>query len=106
MKNHSHSMYQIPEGSTVGDLLPQWSGVEHLAGPIGQPQGICPSCSSGFSQNRPRGMTLRLYPSNSPIPIAHQYDVCNKCTNRYRAGGIGRNQVLQAIQEFFLGKEF
>lgn len=88
----------------MGDLLREWAGVSHLSLPIGAVQEVCPGCKKKFSACLARGMTLRLYRSDLPVPIATQYDVCVQCTGTYRAGGHARNQVLEAIEVFFIGK--
>lgn len=104
MKSCSHTMIQIPEGKSVQDLLPVFSNVKHCVGPINSPaHPVCACCKKRITATRRSELTLRAYSSNSPVPVGFDYQICRECEFRYRAGGVKRDRVLAAVQNFMMG---
>ena len=98
-------MVEIPPGKSVADLLPDYASVKAVIGPIGMPAKVCASCVRPFSSTRRPRLVLRFYPSRAPGLASFIYRICGQCKREYCAGGIRREVVLSAIQNFMLGRE-
>lgn len=100
MNTPVHRMVDIPEGMTVGDLLPTFADVKHEV-LIGRPNEECASCGKPFNEVRKRRGRIRLFPANAPVPIVHQFYVCGRCAHLYRRGGDAKDSVLVAVEAYF-----
>lgn len=99
-----HGMVEIPEGKTVGEVLPTFSGVTTEVF-CGQPNPCCASCRKPFDLVRKRRKAVRMYPVNAAIPFAFSYDICGSCLAKYRKGGAERDGVMASVESYCNGEE-
>jgi len=98
-----HGMTKLPDGTKVGDLLPAFRDCDNEVH-IGKPNAECASCRKPFNELRKRRKAVRIFPMNSPLPVAFSYDICGQCFNLYRQGGHGMDSVLASVESYFDGK--
>jgi hypothetical protein len=98
-------MVQIPTGKTVRDMLPQFANVKHETNPVGTPCKRCAGCSRAFTSKRVPRLLIKLYPVRLPIPVIILYRLCGSCSHRYRLGGVQRDRVVSAVENFIMGDE-
>lgn len=104
MTGQVQTMFQIPKGKSVEDMLPAFSGVTQYVAVGAQTQEACACCEKPFTPMRQPQLGFRLYPVISPFPVAYEYHICRKCETRYRSGGAKRNRVLAAVQTFMTNR--
>lgn len=106
MTDRKHTMIQIPDGKSIQEMMPAFSDVKQWIAPVArQTSGLtCACCGKLFTTTRRSTLTLRLYPAISPVPIAYEYPICRTCEDRYREGGVKRDHVLAAVQNFMIGR--
>ena len=102
MKPRLHYMDAIPEGKTVGDILPAFANVEQVVH-VGEPNSDCASCRKPFTVVRKPRKAIRLYPYSAPVPFAFSYRVCGSCLAMYQRGGDEREAFLVAIEAYHEG---
>lgn len=102
MNRPIQNLISVPEGMTVGDLLPTFADVKHEV-LIGRPNEECASCGKPFNEARKRRGKIRLYSANALVPIVHQFDICGHCCHQYKRGGEAKQGVLVAVEAYFEG---
>lgn len=104
MKNLLHETRIIPEGKTVGDLLPAFSGVKHELH-LGEPNPECAGCRKPFSGVRKPRKAIRMYPAFSPVPVAFSFNICGACARMWQKGGADRDGVSASVTAYCEGTE-
>ncbi|MBK9019624.1 MAG: hypothetical protein IPL72_06340 [Sulfuritalea sp.] len=102
MKHRLHSLDALPDGKTIGDILPAFSGVKgeiHLV----KPNEDCASCRKPFGMVRRRRKFIRLYNPNLPAPVAFDYWVCGSCLAMHQRGGKESDAFLAAVELYHNG---
>jgi len=102
--NFLHDITPIPEGKTVGDLLPVFSNVKNYIF-AGDPNKVCASCRKPFTNVRKPRKAVRLYPVETKIPISFSLNICGRCLAIYERGGPGRDGFIASVGSFFYGEE-
>jgi hypothetical protein len=97
-----HDALYIPEGQTVGEVLPAFSGVTNELH-LGEPNRECASCRKLFSAVRKPRKAIRLYPAWTPIPIAFSFRICGACADLWRQGGDSRDGVSASLIAYCTG---
>ena len=97
-----HDMVPVPEGLSVGDVLPVFSSVDKEV-VVGKKNSLCASCGKPFTAARKRRKAVRMYPVSAVVPMAFSYDICGQCVRLHQGGGVGRDAVLAAVQAFCEG---
>lgn len=97
-----HRMDAIPDGMTVGDILPVFDSVKEDIH-VGEPNTDCAACRKPFGVVRKPRKIIRVYHVNTPVPIAFQYRVCGGCLALYQRGGDERDGFLAAVEAFHDG---
>lgn len=99
-----HGLTELPNGKLVGDLLEAFSGIKHEVF-IGKPNPVCAGCRKPFDAVRKPRKAIRLYPVNSPIPIAYSFNICGHCLALLRRGGSAKDGVLAAVEAYCEGRK-
>ena len=103
MKSRLHRLDAIPEGKTVGDILPVFAGVKGDLR-IGEPDRSCASCRKPFTLARKPRKSMRLYPYSAAIPMAFEYRICGACYVIFQRGGDEREGFLAAVEAYHDGE--
>ncbi|MCX7173405.1 MAG: hypothetical protein NT159_05690 [Proteobacteria bacterium] len=102
MKPRLHNIDAIPEGKTVGDILPAFANVKNMVH-VGEPNSDCASCRKPFTVVRKPRKAILLYPYDTQIPCAFSYRVCGACLAIYQRGGLHRDSFLAAVEAYHNG---
>lgn len=102
MKTRLHRIDAIPEGKTIGDILPMFASVKG-DWRIGEPNSECASCRKPFTLVRKPRKCIRLYPYSAPAPMAFEYRICGACYAIYQRGDDGREGFLAAVEAYHNG---
>lgn len=102
MKGRLHYLDGIPEGKTIGDILPIYANVKEYVH-VGEPNKECASCRKPFTAVRRPRKNIRLYPYSALVPVAFSYRVCGPCVAMERHGGDEREAFLAAVEAFHEG---
>jgi hypothetical protein len=94
-----HSMTMIPEGKTVGDLLPVFSGVKHELF-VGKSNPVCASCRKPFNAIRKPRKAIRMYPVAADVPLAYSFNICGACVRLVANGGADHDAVLASVEAY------
>ncbi|GEM_PF-4435451 len=90
----------LPRGKRIQHMLEAFRDVREWSTPVGQPCRVCPSCGKAFTAARKPRLTICLYPSLTPVPVAFLYRLCGPCAHTYRKGGRHKQGVIDAIERF------
>lgn len=102
MNRALHNLIEPPDSLTIGEFLPAFADVKHEV-LIGRPNDECASCGKPFTTVRKRRGKIRLYPTDTVVPIIHQFHLCGPCCHQYKRGGDAKQGVLVAVEAFFEG---
>lgn len=102
MNARLHNIDAIPEGKTVGDILPTFAGIKGEIR-VGEPNEECAACRKPFSVVRKPRNVIKLYPQFAPIPFAFSYRICGACNAMHQRGGLERESFLAAVEAYHLG---
>ena len=102
MKNCMHSIEEMPEGKTLGDINPAFS---NLIGEIrvGKRSACCAGCRKPFTPVRKPRKEIRLWPIELNVPIAFAYPICGACVALYQRGEAARDSLFAAVESFHNG---
>lgn len=94
-----HSMAALPNGKTIADLFPAFSGIKGEIH-IGDPNPECACCRKSFTATRKRRKRVRLYfvATAMHVPIAIDLWVCGRCYAMHERGGNERDAFLAAVE--------
>lgn len=104
VKHCLHNVLQLPEGKSLGDVLPAFSNVANEIH-LGKRSEVCAACRKPFNSARKPRKEIRLYPVDLPIPIAWAYPLCRCCSRKFGHGGDGRASVLASVEAFHNGEK-
>lgn len=100
---NNHDLVAVSDGMTLGEFLPTFADVKHEV-LIGKPNDECASCGKPFNEARKRRGKIRLYPTNTLVPVVHQFHLCGRCCHQYKQGGEAKDGVLVAVEAYFEGE--
>lgn len=101
MKPALHRLHSLPNGKTIGDVLPAFSDIK-TEFHIGEPNKECAACRKPFNAVRKVRETIRIWPCPG-LPIACDYRVCGACLAMHRRGGASSDAFLAAIEAYHDG---